>query len=425
MSAEFPTNPVELTQRLIQIPSDKNHGEAALVKYMNSWVAENAPAGFRADVVPTADPNRPSLMVANSSVPRLIVMSHIDTVPAWTVGEGQNQGQFDPFGGTLEKGRVYGRGAADAKSAVATMLSGLAEFSKSPLDLPAVALVFPSDEEGKFLGSDAIHQKFSKTKLYNPGYQPTFVLSTNGNDGEVSYGCRGLFEIIAEIQGRTGHSAIRKPNRPDPISAFEVGISAYQRIKDLLEVSGKTILGKTIINAAAGEYGLLSTEGKLTTSYNSVPDLYRAHFEFRTNGGKYPDGKNIDAPTTAELLSEFAFEAGGRLDATIRQERAAWLADRKDGGWFEEILKDVTGKNKIPEWVYGQHGYDEIAILMEVLNKGNKALIPSAIWGVVESGQFHEVDESVRVEDIKIMGDVLTRTYASPELKRRTFSTPS
>ncbi len=420
MSAEFPTDPVQLTQKLVQIPSDKVSGEVALAKYITAYVGETAP-NFRATLIPTADPNRPSLIVANHELPDFVAIAHYDTVLPWTVGSEQNQGQFDPHGGTISEGKVYGRGAADAKHTVANLLT----IAASVNTLPRAAFVFPSDEEGKFLGSEALVPHFADLMAKNPDYRPAFVLSTNGNTGEVSYGCRGLFELNVEVAGRTAHSAIRKPGRPTPINAFDIGISAYQDLKAILADLEPNHLGKTTVNAAGGEYGLKQENGGLVTSYNSVPDLYRAAFEFRTNGGIFFPGKLINAANTLEYLSNMIANKDASADITIRQERAAWLANRSDAAWLEQIIKEVRRINEVPEWVYGEHGYDEIAMFMEAFNRGSERLVPAAIYGVVDGLLFHAVDENAPVEDIRTMQEILVRTITSPELRRQSFSTPS
>jgi acetylornithine deacetylase/succinyl-diaminopimelate desuccinylase-like protein len=425
MSSEFPTNPIELTQKLVRIPSDKDAGEIAIARYITNLTQENLPGNFRATLIPTKDPKRPSLIVANNELPSLVVISHYDTVPAWTVGSEQNQGQFDPFGGTVENGKLYGRGVADAKHTIGAMLAAASRFKGKEHELPGVAFVLPSDEEGGFLGSDALAIYYADLMQRNPGYKPTFVLSANGNNGEVSYGCRGLFDLNLEVAGLTGHSAIRKPGKPIPINAYDIGASAYLELKKVLASLNPTHLGKSTVNAAGGEYGLRQKDGSFTTSYNNVPDLYKAALEVRTNGGLYLPDIPINASNTLRFLNRLISDAGGTLKGSIKQERAAWLADRKDGAWFEEIIKEARGINKVPEWVYGQHGYDEIAIFMEVFNKGSQKLVPAAIYGVTDGDIFHKPDENVTLEDIRTMEQIILQTMISPELKRRTFSTPS
>jgi succinyl-diaminopimelate desuccinylase len=79
--------------------------------------------------------------------PRLVLLAHMDTVPAgsgWTV---------DPFGGEVRDGRIYGRGAADMKAGLAVavgLLEALAQDATSPRG--DVVLAATVDEEGPEMG---------------------------------------------------------------------------------------------------------------------------------------------------------------------------------------------------------------------------------------------------------------------------------
>ena len=59
----------------------------------------------------------------------LLLMGHIDTVKE---GSGWTK---DPFGGEIEEGRLYGRGAVDMKGGIAAMMMALRAISKSQIAL--------------------------------------------------------------------------------------------------------------------------------------------------------------------------------------------------------------------------------------------------------------------------------------------------
>lgn len=80
--------------------------------------------------------------------PTLLLLGHTDVVPpgpraAWT---------SDPFVPTQRDARLYGRGAADMKTAVAAMVAAAERFvAARPAHAGRVALLFTSDEEGPAL----------------------------------------------------------------------------------------------------------------------------------------------------------------------------------------------------------------------------------------------------------------------------------
>lgn len=77
--------------------------------------------GLRAEVAPHG-----VVVTAGRSKGRsLAFVSHLDTVPP---GEGWTR---EPFAADVEDGRVYGRGASDAKASVAAMIAGAADAAAS------------------------------------------------------------------------------------------------------------------------------------------------------------------------------------------------------------------------------------------------------------------------------------------------------
>jgi len=106
-----------LLGELVAIPSVSG-AEAAVARH----AAEAARAyGLRVTVTPhgvvatAGGPDRPTLAL----------VSHLDTVPA---GEGWTR---DAFAAKTENGRLYGRGASDAKASVAAMLTAAADAASS------------------------------------------------------------------------------------------------------------------------------------------------------------------------------------------------------------------------------------------------------------------------------------------------------
>ena len=80
--------------------------------------------------------------------PTLAFAGHIDVVPSGPV----NRWASDPFVPSHREGKLYGRGAADMKTAVAAMTVAACEFvSASPQHPGRVALLITSDEEGPAL----------------------------------------------------------------------------------------------------------------------------------------------------------------------------------------------------------------------------------------------------------------------------------
>lgn len=77
-----------------------------------------------------------------SGGPPLLLISHLDTVP---IGEGWT---VDPFGAAVKGGKIYGRGATDAKGSAAAMCAAVADLAADKRFHGHVLLYLSSNEEG-------------------------------------------------------------------------------------------------------------------------------------------------------------------------------------------------------------------------------------------------------------------------------------
>lgn len=93
-----------------------------------------------------------SLYPLDSKKPNVVFLNHIDVVEADTLGSGWT---YDPFGGVVAEGRIWGRGAFDNKGAAIIQLFAIAGFVEQAkrVDLPFnVSLLAVSCEESTCLG---------------------------------------------------------------------------------------------------------------------------------------------------------------------------------------------------------------------------------------------------------------------------------
>ncbi len=121
----------------------------------------------------------------------LLLLTHIDVVP---VGPGWTR---EPWDGALEDGKVFGRGANDAKSSAAAMAWAVAHIDPAPLHgRLIVALV--CDEETGGEGIEACAEEL-------PPYDAVVVGEPTGLD--VCPGQRGLLRASVTVRGRSCHAS--------------------------------------------------------------------------------------------------------------------------------------------------------------------------------------------------------------------------
>jgi succinyl-diaminopimelate desuccinylase len=92
------------------------------------------------------------------------VLVHLDTVPE---GTGWS---FPPYGGVINDGKIYGRGASDDKSSAVAAIYGLKVLKDLNIDLKRrVRIIFGTDEER---GMEDMKYYFTKEPLPNMGFSP-------------------------------------------------------------------------------------------------------------------------------------------------------------------------------------------------------------------------------------------------------------
>lgn len=137
--------------------------------------------------------------------PLLCLLGHTDVVPpgpleAW---------RSDPFQPSIRQGRLYGRGAADMKGAVAAMVVALEHFVAAHPQHPGrVALLLTSDEEGEARdGVRAVAEHF-RQRGQRIDYCVVGEPSAHRRLGDtVRIGRRGSLSAHLRVQGVQGHVA--------------------------------------------------------------------------------------------------------------------------------------------------------------------------------------------------------------------------
>ncbi|HEY0471018.1 MAG TPA: M20 family metallopeptidase [Kribbella sp.] len=181
---------IGLTQNLLTAKGQNPPGEEAATVAALSGAA----VSLGLDVVESAvEPGRNNLSItlAGGNGPGLLLLGHTDVVP---IGDGWTR---DPFGGSVEDGRVYGRGASDMKGGLAAALAALAALREVPLSGP-VELAALMDEEETGKGIRAYVGSVDRSFLGCITAEPTELQTITGARGD-SY-------LRVAIHGRACHA---------------------------------------------------------------------------------------------------------------------------------------------------------------------------------------------------------------------------
>lgn len=123
-----------LARELVRTPSPSGDEERA-ARVCEVWCRERGLAVVRDDAAVRVT------LSSDAPGPTLLLASHLDTVPP---GEGWER---DPFAGEVESGTLHGRGAVDAKSAIAAMFAAAASLAKEGLARGRVIVLATYGEE--------------------------------------------------------------------------------------------------------------------------------------------------------------------------------------------------------------------------------------------------------------------------------------
>ncbi len=207
--------------------------------------------------------------------PIIAFAGHIDVVPAGDVSKWSH----DPFTLHQQEDRLYGRGIADMKGAIACFLSAIKLFiqynkvhNSSFFNHYSIAVILTSDEEGDAIyGTKHIVEYFIK---HNIRLKYCILGEPTGNNiiGDVlKIGRRGSLSGFLEIEGIQGHVAYPHLNI-NPIHQFS------------------TILNKLINHEwDKGNYNFLPTALQFTNLHagigvnNVTPNILQTSFNLRYN----------------------------------------------------------------------------------------------------------------------------------------------
>jgi len=142
---------------------------------------------------------------ANPDEPCLWFLGHTDVVPPGPTGDWTSP----PFRAEVRDSKLYGRGAADMKGAVAAMVTAAESFVLEQPDHPGqIGILLTSDEEGVAVDGVLRIAQVLKKRGGAPQYCLVGEPSSQKQLGDtVRIGRRGSIHALLTVHGLQGHSA--------------------------------------------------------------------------------------------------------------------------------------------------------------------------------------------------------------------------
>jgi succinyl-diaminopimelate desuccinylase len=203
--SSHPLSALDLAQALIRCHS-VTPKEGGALTLLESRVKAR---GFTTHRVPFSEAGTPDVdnlyARIGSGAPYLVFAGHTDVVPP---GE-RTLWHFDPFGGEVADGNIFGRGASDMKGAIAAFVAAAAAYVASQgAPKGSIGLLITGDEEGPAINGTAKLLAWAKARGERFDHclvgEPTSA-ETLGDTLKI--GRRGSLTGWLVVHGRQGHVA--------------------------------------------------------------------------------------------------------------------------------------------------------------------------------------------------------------------------
>lgn len=330
----------DLTRDLVSIPS--HHDEELAGDFIEGWLRAETDADVTRDAVG-------NVIARYGSEDDLALVGHHDVVPP---DDSQTDG--DEYVLETSDGRLYGRGAADMKGAVAASMLAFR-------DTPRAGLVFASfvgEELGGVGARHAIEEDFS----------PDSAIVGEGSTG---YSAPDVIDVVIAHKGRRA-STITAHGKAAHASEPHVGENAIYRAGEAIDhirevdAPSATILDERITGS------VVATEIEGGSAWNVIPESCSITVDERT----VPDER---APLgTVEEIEGIEWE--------IDQDLPPMACDDED---FAETVRQAASD--------AQEGTPELVTKPAATDAGWLAAagVTCVVCGPAEFGEAHTKDESV------------------------------
>jgi acetylornithine deacetylase len=300
--------------------------------------------------------------------------AHQDTVPTDFM-------TIDPFGATIENGRLYGRGACDIKGGMSSMLAAFARLVREqPAHADNVTMACTVDEECTFLGVQRLVQ----------GLKADLAVIAEPTQLQIVHAHKGVVRWLVHASGRSCHS-----------SSPEKGVNAIYRMGKLLvaieryadrlrQSKSDPLVGPPTLSVGRIEGG---------TSVNTVPDRCRIEVDRRLIPGEDPAQAPVDFEQFVKGEVDFPFQVDPPWMAcpALGPEKSAELV-----AILGQAIRSVTGSFQTTPVPYGTDASTIAA-----------AGVPSVVFGPGDIAQAHTCDEWIDLDQVERASEILFRLATS------------
>ncbi|MED1944262.1 MULTISPECIES: M20 family metallopeptidase [Brevibacillus] len=371
---------VRLTQELVRIPSvfrpdQAGANEERVALFVADYLRNMGLQVFYEEVVP-GRPNVIAFYDSGRPGKTLLFEAHTDVV---TEGD-RDAWSYDPFGGTISGGRIYGRGSCDTKGNLAAAICAVKAIQRSKQSFTGkILLCIPCDEESMMIGiKDFIRRGWANNV--------DAAIICEPEENQLCITQKGAMRAILRTFGKMAHGAMPLTGI-NPNTRMARAIVALEELerKEMARLGEHPMLGWPSITPT-----ILQAPVKGDAQINVVPDQCMTTLDIRTVPGQ--DHQELFKEISA-ILEELSKE-DDKFKATLEviEERPWTLTGMKEevvtavASAYREITKKEPVYNGVP-------GATDGTFL-------HKAGIPILTTGAGDRHIPHHADEYVDIDQL-------------------------
>jgi len=257
------SNTLELARQLINIQSVTPNDNGC----QNILIDRLKKIGFEITQLNANDASNFFATRGNDSQLLFAFSGHTDVVPAGDLSEWNSP----PFEASVRDGKLFGRGAADMKSALAAMLVATERFvEKHPKHTGKIGFLITSDEEGDATDGTAKIVEYLQQKNIHINYCLVGEATSSKKLGDViKVGRRGSLHGNLTVHGKQGHIAY-------PHLAINPIHRSFQALDHLTKIEWDT--ASELFSPTSFQIYNINAD---TGATNIIPGSLTARFNFR------------------------------------------------------------------------------------------------------------------------------------------------
>ena len=365
----MPIDAVALTQDLIRFRTINPPGEEEACARHLGRILEGA--GFQCDYVQMG-PGRANLIarIGNSSNP-LAFTGHIDVVPL-----GARAWSMDPFSADTANSRIYGRGASDMKSGVASFVAAAVEAAPRLAAGPGLVLIITAGEE---TGCTGAHHIVATARGLLGQAGALVVAEPTSNKPMVGH--KGALRLKVTARGITAHASM--PH--EGVNAVLKAARAIARLDDFdFNIARHPVMGAPTLNVGWMHGGM---------NINSVPDQAEAGLDIRT----------IPTQRHATIEAQLASYLGPEVEVSLLDE-AVPIWTEPGIAWMQSVFAAVRSVTGIAPDIAAAPYFTDASVLTPAFGG-----IPTVILGPGPAAMAHQTDEYCEIAAIEAAKDISRR----------------